>query len=87
MLTLNLQDGIFLCFSAVVYYICRYHLGRKRYFPLPPGLPRWPILGNALSIPLTYAHVFYKDLGERLGECGIIKTLTKRLAHLSHLLI
>ncbi|KXN81511.1 O-methylsterigmatocystin oxidoreductase [Leucoagaricus sp. SymC.cos] len=35
--------------------------------PLPPGPPRWPLVGNALSIPTEYTHKFYKRLGDELG--------------------
>jgi hypothetical protein len=61
-------DGLFLCLCGFIYRIFRNR--RKRLLPLPPGLPRWPILGNALSVPLTYAHVYYKHLGNKLGEVG-----------------
>ncbi|KAJ3567440.1 hypothetical protein NP233_g6373 [Leucocoprinus birnbaumii] len=40
---------------------------RRKLLPFPPGPPRWPIFGNALSMPLEYIHVFFKDLGKRLG--------------------
>lgn len=58
----------FLCLCTLVYYV--YHYRRKQTLPFPPGLRRWPIVGNAFSIPLTYVHVFYKNLGERLGKCS-----------------
>ncbi|EKM75591.1 hypothetical protein AGABI1DRAFT_79751 [Agaricus bisporus var. burnettii JB137-S8] len=38
----------------------------KSRFPLPPGLPRWPLLGNAFAIPTEAQHVFFKRLGAKL---------------------
>ncbi|KXN85007.1 O-methylsterigmatocystin oxidoreductase [Leucoagaricus sp. SymC.cos] len=35
--------------------------------PLPPGPARWPMFGNSFMMPLTYAHIFYKELGKKLG--------------------
>ncbi|XP_006459501.1 cytochrome P450 [Agaricus bisporus var. bisporus H97] len=58
-------DVFFVCLCGLFYRIFRNR--RKRLLPLPPGLVRWPILGNALSMPLTYAHVYYKRLGNKLG--------------------
>lgn len=40
----------------------------KSRFPLPPGLPRWPLLGNAFAIPTEAQHIFFKRLGAKLGE-------------------
>ncbi|KAF9443425.1 cytochrome P450 [Macrolepiota fuliginosa MF-IS2] len=65
MVILSLRDILCLFFCIFIHYIYRYR--RKPTFPYPPGPRRWPIIGNALSIPLTYMHVFYKDLGDRLG--------------------
>ncbi|KAJ3562503.1 hypothetical protein NP233_g9530 [Leucocoprinus birnbaumii] len=41
---------------------------RKRLLRLPPGPVRWPIIGNALMVPATYVHKFYKKLSEDLGS-------------------
>ena len=60
------KDVLFVSLCSLIYRIFRDR--RRRLLPLPPGLPRWPILGNALSMPLTYAHVYYKRLGNKLGE-------------------
>ncbi|EKM78860.1 hypothetical protein AGABI1DRAFT_129140 [Agaricus bisporus var. burnettii JB137-S8] len=60
------RDILFVCLCGLIYRIFRNR--RKRLLPLPPGLLRWPILGNALSMPLTYAHIYYKRLGKRLGS-------------------
>ncbi|KAF9447962.1 cytochrome P450 [Macrolepiota fuliginosa MF-IS2] len=62
---LSPRDILFLCFCILIHYVYRYR--RRPALPYPPGLPRWPVIGNALSIPLTYMHVFYKNLGDRLG--------------------
>ncbi|XP_006459503.1 hypothetical protein AGABI2DRAFT_116470 [Agaricus bisporus var. bisporus H97] len=59
------KDVLFVSLCSLIYRIFRDR--RRRLLPLPPGLPRWPILGNALSMPLTYAHVYYKRLGNKLG--------------------
>jgi hypothetical protein len=58
-------DITFLCFCVLVHHVYRSH--RRNILPTPPGLPKWPILGNALSMPRKYAHVFYADLGKRIG--------------------
>lgn len=62
----SLRDVLFLCFCGSIHFFYRYR--RKSLVPLPPTLPGWPIIGNALQIPLTYPHIFYKKLGERLGQ-------------------
>ncbi|XP_006459505.1 hypothetical protein AGABI2DRAFT_116472 [Agaricus bisporus var. bisporus H97] len=58
-------DVLIVCLCTSIYRTFRNR--RKSLLPLPPGLPKWPILGNALSMPLTYAHVYYKRLGDKLG--------------------
>jgi hypothetical protein len=60
------QDGLFVCLCYLIYRTLRDR--RRKLPPLPPGLPRWPVLGNALSMPLNYAHVYYKHLGTKLGQ-------------------
>ncbi|KAF9449666.1 cytochrome P450 [Macrolepiota fuliginosa MF-IS2] len=65
MTLLYLRDILFLCLCVLVHFIYRYR--RKPLLPYPPGLPRWPIVGNAFSVPLTYMHIFYKNLGNQLG--------------------
>ncbi|KAJ3554853.1 hypothetical protein NP233_g12337 [Leucocoprinus birnbaumii] len=52
---------ISLCFIAHISY--RYR--RRRL--LPPGPTRWPIVGNALKIPLQNQHKFYNELGKELN--------------------
>jgi len=48
------------------------HLGyrhrRRGSVLLPPGPYRWPVFGNAFMIPSTNVPIFYKQLGEKLGE-------------------
>ncbi len=73
MALLSLRDVLFFCFCSVLHFIYRYR--RRPVVPLPPTLPGWPIVGNAFQIPLTYPHVFYKELGQKLGKicfCGHI---------------
>lgn len=65
MALLGLRDFLFLCFCGALHFLYRYR--RKPLVPLPPTIPGWPIVGNAFQIPLTNAHVFYKELGQRLG--------------------
>lgn len=60
------RDVAFVCICIGIHLIYRYY--RRIAFPLPPGPRRWPVVGNAFSFPLTYTHIFYKNLGERLGE-------------------
>lgn len=60
------RDVVVLCICAVVHVAYKHR--QRPLLPLPPGLPRWPIIGNAFSIPLTYAHIFYNNLGRKLGE-------------------
>nr|CAC85300.1 cytochrome P450 [Agaricus bisporus] len=60
------RDILFISLCGLIYRIFRNR--RNRLLPLPPGLLRWPILGNALSMPLTYAHIYYKHLGNKLGS-------------------
>ncbi|KXN84167.1 O-methylsterigmatocystin oxidoreductase [Leucoagaricus sp. SymC.cos] len=65
MINVQLRDLLVLAICTIVHLAYRYR--RKRLLPLPPGIPGWPLLGNALDMPLQYVHVFYKDLGKRLG--------------------
>ncbi|KAJ3562499.1 hypothetical protein NP233_g9528 [Leucocoprinus birnbaumii] len=51
-----------LCFLVHLAY--RYRQKRSKH--LPPGPTRWPIVGNALIIPLHNQHQFYKELGQQL---------------------
>ncbi|KAF9444004.1 cytochrome P450 [Macrolepiota fuliginosa MF-IS2] len=65
MAILSLRDILLLCFCVLIHFI--YRNRRRAVIPYPPGLRRWPIIGSALSMPLTYVHVFYKNLGDKLG--------------------
>ncbi|KAF9445054.1 cytochrome P450 [Macrolepiota fuliginosa MF-IS2] len=65
MSVLSLRDILFVCICTLIHYTYRHR--RRPILPYPPGLPRWPIVGNAFSFPLTYMHVFFKKLGDRLG--------------------
>lgn len=69
MVLLSLRDILFLCLCGTLHLINRYR--KKPVAPLPPTLPGWPIIGNALQIPLTGAHLFYKELGQRLGKVNV----------------
>ncbi|KAF9445055.1 cytochrome P450, partial [Macrolepiota fuliginosa MF-IS2] len=60
-----LQDIIFICLCTLIHYNYRHR--QMSTLPYPPGLPRWPIVGNAFSFPLTHMHIFFKNLGDRLG--------------------
>ncbi|KAJ3568002.1 hypothetical protein NP233_g6000 [Leucocoprinus birnbaumii] len=66
MAILGLKDAVFLCFCGLVHLV--YRRRRTRLLPLPPSLPGWPIVGNAFQLPLSYVHVFYEELGRRLGS-------------------
>ncbi|KAJ3569369.1 hypothetical protein NP233_g5091 [Leucocoprinus birnbaumii] len=66
MALLHIQD-------IVIFSVCLIiHLGfrRRRLYtaPLPPGPRSWPIIGHALSIPMTFMAKAYKEMGERLGS-------------------
>ncbi|KXN85014.1 O-methylsterigmatocystin oxidoreductase [Leucoagaricus sp. SymC.cos] len=51
---------------TLAYLVNRYR--QQRHLRLPPGLPgKWPFVGNAFALPREYAHVFYKELGKKLG--------------------
>jgi hypothetical protein len=66
MIGLHLRDWSVLCLCALIHLHYRYR--KRRLLPLPPGPSGWPVVGNALMMPLTHAQVFYKDLGLKLGE-------------------
>ncbi|KAF5348574.1 hypothetical protein D9756_009655 [Leucocoprinus leucothites] len=66
MFAVNAQDLLVLCLCFVLHVGYRYR--RKRSLPSPPGPTRWPIAGNAFMMPSTYIHVFYKNLGAKLGS-------------------
>ncbi|KAF9451159.1 cytochrome P450 [Macrolepiota fuliginosa MF-IS2] len=66
MMILSLRDITLLCFCGLLHVV--YRNRRRPRLPLPPSLPRWPFVGNAFQIPLTYAHVFYQELERKLGS-------------------
>ncbi|KAJ3561458.1 hypothetical protein NP233_g10180 [Leucocoprinus birnbaumii] len=67
MLTIGPQDILLLGLCGILHVFYR---KRQRWLlPLPPSLPGgWPIIGNALQLPLTYVHLFYQGLGRKLGS-------------------
>ncbi|KAF5346774.1 hypothetical protein D9756_010418 [Leucocoprinus leucothites] len=65
MALLRLQDVAFLSICLIIHLSYRHR--RRTTLPLPPGPRRWPIIGHALSIPMTFMPKAYKVMGERLG--------------------
>jgi hypothetical protein len=65
-MTPGLRDFAIVCFCGIIHYIYRNH--ERRVLPFPPSLPRWPLVGNAFQLPLTHVHLFYQELGRKLGE-------------------
>lgn len=65
MAILQNRDVAFVCLCIGIHLIYRHY--RRISFPLPPGPRRWPIVGSVFSFPRAYAHVYYKNLGEKLG--------------------
>jgi hypothetical protein len=63
---LHLQDVLFLSVCLIVHFNYRYR--RRTVLSLPPSPRRWPILGHALSIPMSFWAKGYKKLGEELGK-------------------
>ncbi|KXN81510.1 O-methylsterigmatocystin oxidoreductase [Leucoagaricus sp. SymC.cos] len=63
---LGLCDILVLVVCGSIHLLYRYR--RKNPYPLPPRLSGWPIIGNALQIPLSHAHRFYHDLEKKLGS-------------------
>ncbi|KAF5346731.1 hypothetical protein D9756_010407 [Leucocoprinus leucothites] len=66
MAILGFRDIAVICVAGSLHLFYRYR--RKNQHPLPPSLQGWPIVGNAFQIPLTFVHVFYQDLGRKLGS-------------------
>ncbi|KAF5346775.1 hypothetical protein D9756_010419 [Leucocoprinus leucothites] len=62
---LGLQEASIL---VVSFAALLYSLRRRTECPLPPGPPRLPLVGNALSIPTHYPQRYYKRLGDKLGS-------------------
>ncbi len=71
MALLGLREFFVVLLCGALHFVYRYR--RKPIAPLPPSLPGWPIVGNAFQIPLTYQHVFYKELGQRLGKASFLR--------------
>ncbi|KAF5346780.1 hypothetical protein D9756_010416 [Leucocoprinus leucothites] len=63
---LSLRDSLVLAGCILVHLAYRYK--RKSIYPLPPGLPGWPIIGNALEIPQQQLHKYFMELGGRIGS-------------------
>ncbi|KXN80787.1 O-methylsterigmatocystin oxidoreductase [Leucoagaricus sp. SymC.cos] len=61
----KIQDAVFVSICLLVHLSYRYR--RRSTLPLPPGPRRWPIIGHALSIPMTHMSKAYKLMGEQLG--------------------
>jgi hypothetical protein len=47
---------------------------RRKTYPLPPGPKGWPIIGNALDIPLTSMGPVYASWAKLFGEIMILLT-------------
>lgn len=60
------QDVFVLVICLIVHLGYRYC--RRSAIPFPPEPRRWPIIGHALSIPLTFMPRTYKDMGAELSE-------------------
>ncbi|XP_006457263.1 hypothetical protein AGABI2DRAFT_123130 [Agaricus bisporus var. bisporus H97] len=58
-----------LCLCLAIHILYRYR--QKRFFPRPPGPFGWPLIGNALQLPLERMHIFYEELGRKFGS-GIL---------------
>ncbi|TBU24874.1 cytochrome P450 [Dichomitus squalens] len=56
--------------AAVILFllIIRGAILRKRRGPMPPGPVGWPIIGNALDIPLNHSWKTFAKWGERWGD-------------------
>ena len=52
---------------SLAYYLQR--RASKKQLPLPPSLKGWPILGNALDMPLDNMAQTYAKWGRELSEC------------------
>ncbi|EKM75602.1 hypothetical protein AGABI1DRAFT_79771 [Agaricus bisporus var. burnettii JB137-S8] len=62
----DFQNGLFICIcvsALLAYYATR----PSRNTPPSFASYRWPILGNAFSLPRKNGHIAYKRLGEQLG--------------------
>ncbi|KAJ3560613.1 hypothetical protein NP233_g10721 [Leucocoprinus birnbaumii] len=66
MMAFGLRDLAIICVTGSIYFL--YHYRRRNRHPLPPRLRGWPIVGNAFQLPLTFVHLFYQDLGRKLGS-------------------
>ncbi len=65
-MNLGLRDALVLSLCLVIHLA--YRSRRKPSLSLPPGLPRWPFVGNAFDTPAEYRPNFFKRLGKKLGE-------------------
>jgi hypothetical protein len=54
---------------SLSYYIR--HRAPKKQLPLPPSPKGWPIIGNALDMPLEKMAQGYAKWGRDLSECSL----------------
>lgn len=59
------SDGYAIVFFILLFaFILRFNQRKS----LPPGPPKWPIIGNLLHIPKNYAWQVYANWGKQYGS-------------------
>ncbi len=74
---LHLQDVGVLALALIVHYYYRYR--HRSRLPLPPGPKRWPVIGNALTIPTAHTYKYYDELARKLGEMSFSLNCIRRV--------
>lgn len=65
----RLLDIFIPCLCLIVYFHYRYR--RRSGPPLPPGPKGWPWVGNAFSIPSSFAYEYYSAMAKKFSEQDI----------------
>lgn len=70
-LSFGWRDICCFCICLGIHVIYRYR--RNRLFPRPPGPSGWPLIGNALQLPLEKMYSFYEELGRKYSAVLFFK--------------
>lgn len=62
----RLYDILFLGVCLITHFYFRFR--HRPRLPFPPGPKRWPLAGNAFSIPTSFAYEYYNILAKKFSK-------------------
>ncbi|KAH7889030.1 cytochrome P450 [Phlebopus sp. FC_14] len=67
------------CIAIITLYLLGQLLSMKHSHSLPPGPPRWPIIGNILDVPSQNAWLTFASFGKKYGEISSMNVLGTKI--------